>query len=114
MSFQDESMIWATDDILGEPSKYGEEGSEVSSKLVKSEFPDDTVISEIVCSLGMHTRSMVDVGKGLAFYLRSKISREGKWSRSICCIQGEPWRVILDYGDRECEGKTHRRDILEE
>ena len=72
MSFQDESMIWATDDILGEPSKYGEEGSEVSSKLVKSEFPDDTVISEIVCSLGMHTRSMVDVGKAWLFISEAK------------------------------------------
>ena len=50
MGFEDGDLIWATDDILGEPSKYGEAGSEVGSKLVKSEFPEKTVISEVVCS----------------------------------------------------------------
>ena len=72
MGFQDGGLIWATDDILGEPSKYGEGEGEVSSKLVKSVYPGDTVVSEIVCSLGMHTRSMIDVGIAWVFISEAK------------------------------------------
>ena len=74
MHLDDDGCIWATDDPMGPLNEYLNPAGEMVTRslLVRSEI-GDKIEPEVLCSLGMHIRSMIDVGS--AYILVSEAKR---------------------------------------
>ena len=74
MQFLDNEFIWATDDIIGPIDKYheGDGKYDVKSKLIIGKIAEKKMNIEIISGLGMHVRSMIDIGEGWIFITEAK------------------------------------------
>jgi hypothetical protein len=73
MHCDEEYLLWATDDPMGLASAYHVSSTEmyVRSRLVRAKR--QTPISvEVMCDIGMHVRSMVDVGSAFVIVTEAK------------------------------------------
>jgi len=69
-----EYYYWGTDDLMGNPQKYFEvfKGERTSSAKFYRTKKSEPIKIEKLTNLGIHARSMVDVGEGFLFFTEAK------------------------------------------
>jgi hypothetical protein len=87
MHVQENELLWATDDILCERPEY-QPGINGGSMLVSKSLENDSNL-EVMCTLGMPIRSMIDIGEAYILISEAKFPELAKGPQVFLVFKNE-------------------------